>query len=101
VSGFEYQFEWDPAKAAANIRKHDVTFETAATVLLDPLGVTIPDTKHTENDERWVTVGRARNGWLLVVIHTWQDLTANSARVRIISARRANHAETNDYEEGR
>ena len=98
MSRFEHQFEWDPAKATSNLAKHQLSFETAATVLLDPLALTVPDREHVEAEERWITLGRASNGWLAVVVHTWTDTGPESARIRIISARRANRAEMKEYQ---
>ena len=57
---FVYTFEWDPAKAAENFAKHGVAFEIAASVLRDPLALTIYDSEHSEGEERWASVGRAR-----------------------------------------
>ncbi len=99
MSGFEHQFEWDPKKAVENLRKHGISFETGATIFLDPLARTIPDPDHSETEERWISIGHASNGQMLLVIHTWQDLSPSSARVRIISARPANRAEIHEYEE--
>lgn len=95
---FEYRFEWDPAKASNNRRKHRITFETAATVLDDPLAVSIPDDEHSGDEQRWVTLGCAYNGALLVIAHTYHETDANSACVRIISARRATSRERRQYE---
>ena len=99
MSRFEDQIEWDPAKAVANLSKHGVPFEIAATVFLDPLLQTKLDAALSVTEERWITMGCAQNGWLLVVIHTWHDLGRGVARIRIISARRATRAESDDYEE--
>ena len=55
----QYSFEWDPAKAKANLKKHDVSFETAVTVFRDPLAVTVFDEEHTEDEDRWATMGLA------------------------------------------
>jgi uncharacterized DUF497 family protein len=90
--------EWDPAKAAANLSKHGQSFETAATVLLDPLALTNPDEEHSDIEERWITIGRATNGELIVVVHTWEEIDASAARIRIISARRATRTEASVYE---
>ena len=97
---FEYRFDWDPVKARDNRRKHDVTFEQAATVFNDPLAVSVPDEEHGNAEDRWVTVGRARNGMLLVVVHTYHGVGVDAARVRIISARRATGRERRQYESG-
>jgi uncharacterized DUF497 family protein len=100
MDDFEYVTEWDQTKAAANLSKHGVSFEIATTVLLDPLALTIFDSAHSEIEERWITIGRAANDWLIVVSHTWEETGANTARVRIISARHATRAEKSDYGEG-
>ncbi|MFN0165554.1 MAG: BrnT family toxin [Bryobacteraceae bacterium] len=77
-----------------NVAKHGVSFGDAASVFRDPLAVTIFDAGHSSaGDDRWVTIGMASNGASLVVIHTWEDLGSNTARVRIISARKATKAE--------
>jgi len=95
---FDYHFEWDPAKAVRNRRKHGVGFELAATVLQDPLALSRFDEEHSETEERWVTLGQADNGKLLVVVHTYQEIDQHNAAVRIISARAATKREQRDYE---
>ena len=95
---FEYRFKWDPIKATSNWRKHGVSFDLAATVFNDPLMLSIPDEQHGETEERWLTLGQAKNGILLVVVHAYQEISANSAEVRIISARRATRRERGQYE---
>ena len=67
---FEYQFEWDPIKAHQNARKHGVTFERAATVLLDPQALSDFDEEHSQEEDRWITLGLDRTGTLLIVCHT-------------------------------
>ena len=98
VKGARNRFEWDAKKAAVNLKKHGVQFESAIAVFDDALAVTVPDPDHSEEEERWITVGHVGD-LLLVIVHTWQDLDVNSARVRIISARRATRAEAAAYEE--
>jgi uncharacterized DUF497 family protein len=51
------EFEWSPAKAAANLRKHGVSFSEAATVFSDALSVTAPDPDHSTEEDRYITVG--------------------------------------------
>ncbi len=97
---FVYRFEWDPQKARANVTNHEVSFELAATVFRDPLQVSVYDEDHSESEERWVTLGQAENGKLLVVVHTFEE-TDEGAKVRIISAREATKRERQDYEDGR
>ena len=89
------EFEWDPEKAAANVRRRRVSFNEAATVLGDPLSTTFPDETHSEGEMRFVTVGVSQRGRLLVVAHTERNDT-----IRIISARRATRREREFYEQG-
>lgn len=63
-----YEFEWDPEKARANQHKHGVPFEEAATVFLDPRAVSLYDEEHSEQEDRWITLGFASTGRILVVI---------------------------------
>jgi uncharacterized DUF497 family protein len=88
-------FEWDPRKARSNFAKHGVGFEEASTIFGDPLSLTIPDPEHSKTEERFVTIGSAFTGKLLVVVHT--DRGDN---IRIISARRASRRERKSYEKG-
>lgn len=86
--------EWDPAKARSNRRKHDITFEEAATMFNDPFSATIPDPLHSDAEKRYVIIGRSLRQRILVVIHT-----DRGSRIRIISARIANVHERRTYEE--
>jgi len=95
---FEFYFEWNPAKALGNQRKHRVSFNLAATVFNDPLILSIPNKEHGKNEERWSTVGQAENGKTLVIIHTYQEVNTQAANVRIISARPATKHEQRQYE---
>lgn len=98
VPRFVYRFAWDAVKAAGNARKHGVRFELAATVFRDPLALSRYDEGHSQQEERWVTLGQAESGVLLVVVHTFEQASANEARVRIISARLATAHERRHYE---
>ena len=60
-------FEWDPQKAAKNLRKHGVPFSEAATVFGDPLSVTVPDPDHSEEEDRFIIVGMSNRSLLLIV----------------------------------
>ena len=62
---FQYQFEWDPAKGRQNARKHRVTFERGATVFKDPNALSLFDEEHSDEDERWITLGLDESGALL------------------------------------
>ena len=89
------KFEWDPHKAQRNLRKHGVDFSEASTVFADTLSITISDPDHSEDEERWVTMGLSNRQRLLVVVHTEEGETS-----RLISARPADHHERRKYEEG-
>jgi uncharacterized DUF497 family protein len=66
---FQFHFEWDPAKARQNARKHRVTFERGATVFLDPNALSLFDEKHSDEEERWITLGLDQTGalWLFLI----------------------------------
>ncbi len=89
------EFEWDKQKGKTNLKKHGVSFEEASTVFADPLAVTIPDPLHSEEEDRFATLGMSNRRRLLVVVFTDRD-----QRIRIISARKATPRERKDYEEG-
>ena len=95
---FEYQLEWDPAKARQNARKHRITFERAATVFLDPDALSVFDEEHSQDRDRWITLGLDQTGTLLVVCHTYDEQTELRSRIRIISARKATRNEAKQYE---
>ena len=89
------RFEWDPKKAAANLKKHRVTFQEAATVFGDPLAITFQDPDHSKDEERELTFGQSLQKRLIVVSHT-----ERKNRTRIISARLMKHKERVIYEKG-
>jgi uncharacterized protein len=95
----DYDFEWDPAKAIDNISKHGVTFEEAATILLDPLALTVFDEAHSQDEERWFSIGQSVTGNLLVLVHTFDAHSPTHARIRVISARKPTPTERRSYEE--
>ncbi len=87
-------FEWDPKKAERNLKAHGVSFDEASTAFHDPLSSTIDDPLHSEDEERYVLLGRSHRGRLLVVVHT-----ERGDRIRLISARLATGPERKKYEE--
>jgi uncharacterized DUF497 family protein len=93
---------WDPDKAAANLRKHKVSFGLAELALADPLAVTYSDP--WSDEERWRTLGRpsADLPTILLVVHTWPEADGENPDPagRIISARKAEPRERRAYEEG-
>ena len=100
VNERRYQFEWDETKAAANERKHDVTFELASSVFYDLHLLTVADLEHGENEERWFSIGIARNGAVLSVVYLWLESDLGVIEIRLISARKATQAERRQFEEG-
>ena len=86
------QFEWDPAKAAANLKSHRVSFHEAAAVLDDPLSTTFPDEAHSEGEARFVTIGVSRRGTVLVVVRHTRNETMPSASSAPVEQRGASES---------
>ena len=94
----ELDITWDPIKAQTNFAKHGVSFTQAAPVLLDPLALTTYDAAHSDDEERWFTLGRSREGALLAVSHTYRITGPDTAAARLISARTATRLEREQYQ---
>ena len=77
--------EFDPAKAAANLRKHGIAFREAMTVFDDPLAQTFPDELHSEDEDRSITIGLSSRNRLLFVSHRETE-----NHIRLIGARDSN-----------
>lgn len=88
------EFEWDAKKAKANEVKHEITFEEAKTVFVNPLAVIFDDDEHSDDEDREIIIGHSANNRLLLVSFTERDQL-----IRIISARKATSHERKDYEE--
>ena len=94
----DLSFEWDPRKAAANAAKHGVTFEEASTVFADDFALIIDDPEHSRTEDRSIILGLSANARMLVVVHCERSTPLGKAIViRIISARKATRAESQDY----
>ena len=89
------EFEWDSAKADANLKKHGVGFAEASTVFGDSLEVTIPDPAHSVGEARFLSLGLSSANRVLVVAYTERE-----GRIRIIHAREAAPQECRSYESG-
>ena len=89
------QFEWDSAKATANLTKHGVSFDEAKTAFDDPLYVDFYDPDHSDGEHRYIIIGQSRQGRLLLVSYTERNDT-----MRIIGSREVTAAEREAYEEG-
>jgi len=89
------RFEWDPTKAASNIRKHGVSFDEAVTVFKDPLAFIFDDEAHSEQEHREIIIGASalRRMILVCFVERLENI------IRIISARPATRQEIKDYEE--
>jgi uncharacterized DUF497 family protein len=89
------QFEWNDNKAAKNLSKHRVSFEEAKTVFDDPLYVDFYDPDHSQEEERYLIVGKSTRGRLLIVSYTERE-----DAIRLISAREVTRFERKAYEHG-
>lgn len=88
------RFDWDPAKAASNLKKHGVSFEEAQSVFYDDFAVQFFDEKHSSKEERFLMLGMSSGARLLLVCHCESD---GGGVVRIISARKATKQESTFY----
>ena len=96
-----YVFDWDPQKAQINIQKHrEMGFDRATSIFRDPHILSLFDEEHSRDEERWVSLGIDSTGVLLIVIHTFEQVTSELVDIRLISARKANAEEIQIYQEG-
>ncbi len=93
-----YYFDWDVNKAQTNLKKHKITFEKATEIFYDPLALSLYDDLHSEDEDRWITLGVTKSGTIIVVIHTYSELNSNDVKIRIISARKATKNEIKQYQ---
>ena len=89
-----YGFDWDSAKASANLKKHGISFDEAKSVFLDVYAEESFDVDHSAGEDRFMIIGMSERDRVLVVSFTLPD----HKTIRIISARRANVRERHDYE---
>jgi len=89
------RFDWDARKSAANKRKHGVSFEEARTVFYDDRALLIEDPDKNDEEDRFVLLGISAALRMLVVCHCYRE---KDSLIRIISARKANRKEREDYE---
>jgi uncharacterized protein len=88
------RFEWDPAKARSNLRKHAVSFEEARSVFFDEHAVAFYDDEHADWEDRFLLLGLSSQLKLLLVCHCYREA---DAVIRIISARKATPSESEHY----
>lgn len=91
------KFEWDELKAAANLKKHQVSFEEAKSIFFDEFGIQFFDEEHSSNEERFLMLGLSSSANLLIVCHCERQ---RGAVIRIISARKATRRESAFYRGG-
>ena len=92
----ELRFEWDTDKAAANVKKHKVSFDEAQTSFLDEDALVIEDPDHSDTEDRFILLGLSAALRVLFVCHCVREA---GSLIRIISARRANRHEQEQYRE--
>ena len=92
------KFEWDKGKERINVKKHGVSFEQASYVFSDPYALNKYDGEHSQEEDRWLLLGKSLNEVMLVVVHTFRD-NEGVESVRVISARRATSHEQDIYQD--
>jgi uncharacterized DUF497 family protein len=91
------KFEWDTEKERINIQKHGVSFEQASYVFSDPYALNKYDEEHSQNEDRWLLLGKSLNEVVLVVAHTFRN-NDGIEFVRVINARKATKHEQQTYQ---
>ncbi|MBW1708227.1 MAG: BrnT family toxin [Deltaproteobacteria bacterium] len=94
------KFIWDPVKEKINIQKHKISFTESCYVFADQYSLNLFDEQHSEDEDRWITLGQTPNGKILIVVHTFKKI-AEIEVIRIISSRKATKKETKKYLERR
>ena len=89
-------FEWDDSKDVRNQKKHGISFGESISVFDDPDALSLYDVSHSDDEDRWVTLGLSVKGNLLVIVHTSRK-HLDVERIRIISSRRADKEEEISY----
>lgn len=92
-------FEWDPFKAQANLKKHHVNFDEGKTIFNDPFLVTYLDEEHSDDENRFISIGTSSKSRVLLMVHTEQHERMDTLVIRIISCRKATSLERSVYEE--
>ena len=91
----DFRFEWNPAKARENVRKHGVSFDEAQTVFADEQAILLVDPDHSADEDRFALLGLSAPLRVLVVAHCYRE---GDSVVRIISARKATRTERAQYD---
>jgi len=90
----DVEFEWDRKKAAANIKKHGVSFEEARTAFFDEFATIFHDPDHSQEEDRFLLLGNSFRLNTVVVCHCFRE---SECKIRIISARKADQLEKTEY----
>ncbi len=85
MAAYLFEFEWDPSKARTNLGKHGVDFERAAKVFRDPLAISIPDLQYSIVEARWITIGTDARSQSILDVHSFEETSSETARMRIIN----------------
>ena len=93
-------FDWDEDKARRNRSKHKITFDEARTVFGDPFLVTFPDDYHSQDEERFISLGTSSKNRVILVVHT-EEAEDDAVVIRFINARKATPAEREIYEKAK
>ncbi len=88
------KFEWDEKKNRTNIKKHGIDFAEAIYVFADPFALNLPDDEHSDNEERWILLGKNFQLTILLIVHTYRE----GDSIRIVSARKSTKNEQRIYE---
>ncbi len=91
------KFEWNPRKENINIQKHGIAFDKASYVFADPYALNKYDEEYSQEEDRWLLLGKSMNEVILAVVHTFNDQDSVE-RVRIINARKATKNESKEYQ---
>jgi uncharacterized DUF497 family protein len=90
------KFEWDTEKAESNLKKHGISFDEAVSAFDDLFNIDLFDPKHSEEENRFILVGKSENERILIVSYA-----ESGDKIRIINARKVTSKERKDYENGR
>lgn len=91
------KFEWDEKKNLINIKKHNISFEEAILVFTDENAIIMKDKEHSINEERFITIGKIKGFYIIVVVYTDRTKDNNEETIRIISSRYATKKEIKQY----
>lgn len=94
-----FRYDWDSIKAVANEAKHGISFQDGATIFSREPQLSIYDDSHSDDEDRWVTMGWDSKGRLLAAVHTFEPISEHVTLIRIISVRLATGSEARQFKE--